>query len=132
MKVEDAVPAIIAEDPRPLLFHARDNAFEKVENTEEVRLKGWRRIVQVGCANTVGDRLFNSKIYHTVYPSTLFPKDASAELEGVLSLRQRLKSLLRKGRVYSTLISVLYFQYFEWFCYVSWKNRGKKALLLAS
>ena len=47
VKVEDAVPAIVAEDPRCLLFHARDNALEKVENTEEVRLKGWRRIVQV-------------------------------------------------------------------------------------
>ena len=48
VKVEDAVPPIVAEDPRCLLFHARDNALEKVENTEEVRLKGWRRIVQVG------------------------------------------------------------------------------------
>ncbi|CAM9587115.1 unnamed protein product, partial [Laminaria digitata] len=46
VKVEDAVPPIVAEDPRCLLFHARDNALEKVENTEEVRLKGWRRIVQ--------------------------------------------------------------------------------------
>lgn len=48
VKVEDQVPDIVAEDPRPLLFHARDNAREKVENTEAVRLKGWRRIVQVG------------------------------------------------------------------------------------
>lgn len=47
VKVEDQVPEIVAEDPRPLLFHARDNAFEKVEDTEDVRLKGWRRIVQV-------------------------------------------------------------------------------------
>lgn len=48
VKVEDQVPEIVCEDPRPLLFHARDNALERVEDTPEVRLKGWRRIVQVG------------------------------------------------------------------------------------
>ncbi len=48
VKVEDEVPEIVCEDPRPLLFHARDNALERVEDTPEVRLKGWRRIVQVG------------------------------------------------------------------------------------
>jgi len=47
VKVEDEVPEIVCEDPRPLLFHARDNALERVEDTPEVRLKGWRRIVQV-------------------------------------------------------------------------------------
>ncbi|CAM9349344.1 unnamed protein product, partial [Ectocarpus sp. 6 AP-2014] len=46
VKVEDQVPEIVCEDPRPLLFHARDNALERVEDTPEVRLKGWRRIVQ--------------------------------------------------------------------------------------
>lgn len=48
VKVEDEVPEIVCEDPRPLLFHARDNALERVEDSPEVRLKGWRRIVQVG------------------------------------------------------------------------------------
>lgn len=48
VKVEDEVPEIVCEDPRPLLFHARDNALERVEDTPDVRLKGWRRIVQVG------------------------------------------------------------------------------------
>lgn len=47
VKVEDEVPEIVCEDPRPLLFHARDNALERVEDTPEVRVKGWRRIVQV-------------------------------------------------------------------------------------
>ena len=47
VKVDDKVPDIVAQDPRPLLFHARDNALERVDNTPEVRLKGWRRIVQV-------------------------------------------------------------------------------------
>lgn len=47
VKVEDEVPEIVAQDPRPLLFHARDNAYERVENTRDVLRKGWRRIVQV-------------------------------------------------------------------------------------
>lgn len=46
VKVEDEVPEIVAQDPSPLLFHARDNAYERVENTSEVLRKGWRRIVQ--------------------------------------------------------------------------------------
>ncbi len=37
-------PAIIQLDPYPLLFHAKDNASEAVENTEENRRKGWQRI----------------------------------------------------------------------------------------
>lgn len=48
VKVEDEVPEIVCDDPRPLLFHSRDNALERVEDTPDVRLKGWRRIVQVG------------------------------------------------------------------------------------
>jgi hypothetical protein len=30
-----AIPKIVEEDPRALLFHARDNAFDKVEVTLE-------------------------------------------------------------------------------------------------
>lgn len=58
VKVEDEVPEIVCEDPRPLLFHARDNAFERVEDTPEVRLKGWRRIVQVGSHGIQAVRCF--------------------------------------------------------------------------
>lgn len=38
-------PAIIQLDPYPLLFHARDSAFDQVEDTVANRLKGWQRIV---------------------------------------------------------------------------------------
>ena len=41
-------PPIIQEDPRALLFHARDNALEEVADTIETRRKGWRRMVQFG------------------------------------------------------------------------------------
>lgn len=45
VKVLDEVPAIIDEDPRALLYHARDNMTEVVSDTKENRLKGWRRMV---------------------------------------------------------------------------------------
>ena len=41
-------PAIIQEDPRGLLFHARNKATDLIEDTEEVRKRGWRRMVQFG------------------------------------------------------------------------------------
>ena len=45
-------PAIIQEDPRALLFHARDNATDDRVlvgvDTVEMRQRGWRRMVQFG------------------------------------------------------------------------------------
>lgn len=49
VKVEDEPPKVVQDDLNPLLFHARDDALERVENTPTVRRKGWRRIVQVSC-----------------------------------------------------------------------------------
>jgi len=46
--VDKNPPAIIAEDPRALLFHARDNITEIVADTPENRERGWRRMVQFG------------------------------------------------------------------------------------
>jgi len=46
--VDKNPPAIIAEDPRALLFHARDNITEVVADTPENRQRGWRRMVQFG------------------------------------------------------------------------------------
>ena len=48
VSVTDTPPKIIAEDPRAMLFHARDSIDEIVEDTEEIRKKGWRRMVQFG------------------------------------------------------------------------------------
>jgi len=41
-------PAIIQEDPRAMLFHARDSIEDIVVDTPAVRSKGWRRMVQFG------------------------------------------------------------------------------------
>ena len=38
------IPEVVLADPRALLFHARDNAFDKVPDTPEVRQRGWERI----------------------------------------------------------------------------------------
>ena len=46
--VDKNPPAIIEEDPRALLFHARDNITEVVADTSENRQRGWRRMVQFG------------------------------------------------------------------------------------
>lgn len=44
LAVPEKPPEIVQLDPYPLLFHARDNAFEVVEDTEANRRKGWQRI----------------------------------------------------------------------------------------
>ncbi|ACK64180.1 conserved hypothetical protein [Rippkaea orientalis PCC 8801] len=38
-------PEIVQLNPYPLLFHARDSALEIVDDTKEIRRKGWQRIV---------------------------------------------------------------------------------------
>ncbi|ARV60383.1 hypothetical protein BZZ01_18670 [Nostocales cyanobacterium HT-58-2] len=42
--VPEEPPAIVQLDPYPLLFHARENAFETIEDNEANRRKGWQRI----------------------------------------------------------------------------------------
>lgn len=48
VSVTDTPPKIISEDPRAMLFHARDSINDVIEDTEENRKKGWRRMVQFG------------------------------------------------------------------------------------
>lgn len=48
VSVDTNPPPIIEEDPRALLFHARDNITEVVADTLENRQRGWRRMVQFG------------------------------------------------------------------------------------
>mmetsp|Transcript_1727 Transcript_1727/g.2284 ORF Transcript_1727/g.2284 Transcript_1727/m.2284 type:complete len:365 (+) Transcript_1727:84-1178(+) len=48
VSVTETPPKIISEDPRAMLFHARDSIDEIVEDTEENRKRGWRRMVQFG------------------------------------------------------------------------------------
>jgi len=48
ISVQDTPPAIIEEDPRALLFHSRDEMLDDVKDTDEARLRGWRRMVLFG------------------------------------------------------------------------------------
>jgi len=48
VEVTEEVPKIFERDTRPLLYHARDTVQEVVEDTEEVRMRGWRRLVLFG------------------------------------------------------------------------------------
>jgi hypothetical protein len=45
VKVENDPPAILNDDPRALLYHARDTMLEVVQDDLETRRRGWRRIV---------------------------------------------------------------------------------------
>jgi hypothetical protein len=48
VSVTDTPPRILQEDPRALLYHARDQATDRVLDTPEARKKGWRHMVQFG------------------------------------------------------------------------------------
>lgn len=44
VSIPDEPPAIVQLDPYGLLFHAKDNGFDQVEDTPETRRKGWHRM----------------------------------------------------------------------------------------
>lgn len=44
LSVPNDPPAIVQMDPYPLLFHARDQVFDRVEDNAATRRKGWHRI----------------------------------------------------------------------------------------
>lgn len=48
MEVTEEVPEICELDPAPLLYHARDTVTQVVDNTPEVRKRGWRRVALFG------------------------------------------------------------------------------------
>lgn len=48
VRIPDEPPAIIQEDPRALLFHARDKMTDIVTDTDEFRKRGWRRMALFG------------------------------------------------------------------------------------
>jgi len=54
LEVTKEVPKIFEDDPRPLLYHARTTVTEVVEDTPEVRERGWRRVVLFGLFFTPG------------------------------------------------------------------------------
>lgn len=48
LEVTEEVPEICDLQPEPLLYHARDTVTEVVEDTAEVRKRGWRRTALFG------------------------------------------------------------------------------------
>eukprot|EP00591_Stephanopyxis_turris_P002475 CAMPEP_0195513692 /NCGR_PEP_ID=MMETSP0794_2-20130614/5286_1 /TAXON_ID=515487 /ORGANISM="Stephanopyxis turris, Strain CCMP 815" /LENGTH=517 /DNA_ID=CAMNT_0040641769 /DNA_START=78 /DNA_END=1631 /DNA_ORIENTATION=- len=66
VEVTDEVPAIFEDDPKPLLYHARDTITDVVEDTPDTRRKGWRRVILFG-------------LYFT--PSAIDIKDADVALK---------------------------------------------------
>lgn len=54
VEVTKDVPKIFEDDPKPLLYHARTTVTEVVEDTPEVRQRGWRRVVLFGLFFTPG------------------------------------------------------------------------------
>lgn len=60
VEVSDDVPEIYDSDPRPLLYHARDTVTDIVQDTPDMRKKGWKRILLFGlffmpCAINIKD-----------------------------------------------------------------------------
>lgn len=45
VKIGERPSPILEEDPRALLFHSRDKMLDDVKDTDDARLRGWRRIV---------------------------------------------------------------------------------------
>lgn len=48
LEVAEEVPDVCELEPAPLLYHARDTVTDDVEDTPEVRKRGWRRIALFG------------------------------------------------------------------------------------
>jgi hypothetical protein len=44
ISIPENPPAILQINPYPLLFHARENGLEKIEDNQANRVKGWKRI----------------------------------------------------------------------------------------
>jgi Domain of unknown function (DUF4336) len=79
VSVTKAPPPILLEDPRALLFHARDYAKEDIKDTPESRAKGWRRMVQFGLV------FFPSQInvVPSLYQAIQDAKDVPPELQNL-------------------------------------------------
>ena len=55
LEVTNEVPKIFeSDDHKPLLYHARTSVTEVVEDTQEIRERGWRRVVLFGLFFTPG------------------------------------------------------------------------------
>ena len=114
VRVCDEPPAIIQEDPRALLFHARDDATEFVRDTAAARRKGWRRIVQfgliffpsqiqvTGVVEAVRDAIFRvpdamRPLSQGAVPFSLYPWSWKKENEAVPQVDEKASPSEKKG-----------------------------------
>lgn len=49
ISIPEDPPAIVQLDPYPLLFHAKDDGFDQVQDDPATRRKGWQRIALFAC-----------------------------------------------------------------------------------
>lgn len=77
VKISDTAPPIIQEDPRALLFHARDGMLDEVTDTTEARNRGWRRM--------------------TIFSLCFFP--ANINVEGVIDTFSKLPKVKEDMRI---------------------------------
>ena len=92
LKVPDDPPAIIQEDPRALLFHARDTMTDIVDDTQSIRRKGWRRFVYGFKKSTLFNiMLFNGNYRMALFGLTFFP--SGIDVSGVFETFSQLKNV---------------------------------------
>lgn len=83
VKVPDEPPAIIQEDPRALIYHARRNMTDFVYDTPENRRKGWRRMVLFGLTfQPSGINIFDT--FDAIKMLDKVPKEMKALGRGVI------------------------------------------------
>ena len=89
VKVPDDPPAIIQDDPRALLYHARNNMTDFVYDTAENRRRGWRRMVLFGLTfQPSGIRIFDT--LDAVKMLDRVPKEMKALGRGTIPLSEGL------------------------------------------
>jgi len=118
LEVTDDVPAIFDSDHTPLLYHARDYMEEMLEDSEEVRKKGWRRVVLFGLffspqairIKTVDEALSNRRPdinpdFAGIYPFDWVGDDVSSfkALQGGLLVAPILQKLILNRYAIETL-----------------------------
>ena len=89
VKVPDDPPAIIQEDPRALLYHARQNMTDFVYDSPEARRRGWRRMVLFGLTfQPSGIRIFDT--LDAIKMLDLVPKEMRALGRGTIPISEGL------------------------------------------
>lgn len=78
VSINEEPPAVLVSEPeyiRALLYHARDSPLEKVQDTPEVRRKGWQRIALFGNFFMPGSlRMLDQSVWLSAAPKSPMPE----------------------------------------------------------